>query len=105
MPIRRPLLRTPSSAYRGTCAIGIITNERYKATTIPSPIDSHLIVSFLNVPMCFASRPKADICMQRKMACPLYPQKQTYAAQNGMSALGQKRTSDLFDHFVRAARQ
>src|SRR5262249_58326180 len=61
MPMRRPLLRTPSSAYRGTCAIGIITNERYKATTIPSPIDSHFIVSFLNVPMCFASRPKADI--------------------------------------------
>src|SRR5262245_37132268 len=54
MPTRRLLLRTPS-AYRGTCAIGIITNKRYKATTIPNPIDSHFIFSLLNVPMCFAS--------------------------------------------------
>src|SRR5262249_18444294 len=41
---------------RGTCAIGIITNKRYKATTIPSPIDSHFIFSLLNVPMRFAYR-------------------------------------------------
>ena len=27
--------------------------KRYKATTIPSPIVSHFIVSLLNVPMCF----------------------------------------------------
>src|SRR5262249_49813328 len=33
---------------------------------------------------------KADF---RKRSCPLYPRKQTYAVQLGMSALGQKRTS------------
>jgi hypothetical protein len=32
---------------------------------------------------------KADSC---KSPCPLYPQKQTFAVQLGMSALGQKRT-------------
>src|SRR5262245_60355431 len=32
----------------------------------------------------------------RKRPCPLYPRKQTCAVQLGMSALGQKRTSQLF---------
>jgi hypothetical protein len=32
--------------------------------------------------------------LQCKMSCPLYPRKRTLAAQNEMSALGQKRTSD-----------
>jgi hypothetical protein len=33
--------------------------------------------------------------MQCKTPCPLYPQKRTCAVQLGMSALGQKRTSQL----------
>src|SRR5262245_35589601 len=36
---------------------------------------------------------KADI---RKRSCPLYPRKQTCAAHEAMSALGQKRTSSLY---------
>jgi hypothetical protein len=41
--------------------------------------------------------------MQCKTACPLYPRKRTCAVQLTMSALGQKRTYDLFDHLVGAA--
>jgi hypothetical protein len=41
---------------------------------------------------------KAD---SRKESCPLYPQKRTCAAQQVMSALGQKRTSVSFDYFIR----
>jgi hypothetical protein len=38
--------------------------------------------------------------------CPLYPRKRTCAVQLGMSAKGQKRTSDrLFDHFVCAGEE
>src|SRR5262245_7362167 len=42
---------------------------------------------------------KADI---RKQSCLLYTRKRTCAVQLGMSALGQKRTSTLFDHLVGA---
>src|SRR5262245_48646843 len=46
---------------------------------------------------------KADI---RKTSCLLYPQKRTCAAQEPMSALGQKRTScQLFDHLIGAFKQ
>src|SRR5262249_11207567 len=37
--------------------------------------------------------------------CPLYPQKRTSELSQGMSALCQKRTSCLFDHFVSAGKQ
>src|SRR5262245_50961252 len=37
---------------------------------------------------------KAD---SRKGSCLLYPQKRTYAVQQGMSAKGQKQTLQLFD--------
>jgi hypothetical protein len=37
------------------------------------------------------------------LRCPLYPRKRTLAAQNGMSAMGQKQTfRHLFDHLVGA---
>jgi hypothetical protein len=41
----------------------------------------------------------------RKASCLLYPRKQTCAVQEAMSALGQKRTSHLFDHLVGAGEQ
>src|SRR5262245_2929433 len=46
---------------------------------------------------------KADI---RNRSCLLCPRKRTCAAQRGMSALGQKRTStNLFDHLVGAQQE
>src|SRR5215472_13493260 len=46
---------------------------------------------------------KADA---RNRSCPLYPRKQTCAAQLGMSALGQKRTLQrLVDHLVSGGEQ
>ena len=37
--------------------------------------------------------------------CPLWVKRRTCAVQLGMSALCQKRTSGLFDHFVSAGKQ
>src|SRR5262245_52923543 len=45
---------------------------------------------------------KADI---RNRSCPLYPQERTCAAHYQMSAMGQKRTSRLFDHIACAGDQ
>jgi hypothetical protein len=40
--------------------------------------------------------------LSKQSACPLYPQKQTFALHSRMSALGQKRTfRHSFDHLVR----